>query len=231
MNFSPAATLHLYNMADRCEKLQQLHCYHPFSDSRDTYLTKNHHENYSSKMVPTNLSGSWTKTNCRLKLTSEWWAKLQEANGQSAISNTATTLSYKAWNSAVEYPCWEYKFDIKESYGQYSNGTQAFVHAAIYRYHLNETSKLHITVYVWEESTDESSQRDSNAEIVSISWLLLGPYGQETGSIAEIRNRAVIVTCVANRLMRLRQMTQMLRVLWLNIQYIIYHVVISYTIS
>ena len=48
-------------MTDRGEKLQQLHCYHPFSDSRDTYLTKNHHENYSPKMVPTNPSGSWTK--------------------------------------------------------------------------------------------------------------------------------------------------------------------------
>ena len=28
------------NMADRGEKLQELHCYHPFSDSRDIYLTK-----------------------------------------------------------------------------------------------------------------------------------------------------------------------------------------------
>ena len=59
-HFSRAATLHLYNMADRGEKLQQLHCYHLFSDSRDTYLTKNHHENYSPKMVPTNPTGSWT---------------------------------------------------------------------------------------------------------------------------------------------------------------------------
>ena len=48
-------------MADRGEKLQQLHCYHPFSDSRDIYLTKNHYENYSPKMVPTNPIGSWTK--------------------------------------------------------------------------------------------------------------------------------------------------------------------------
>ena len=102
---------------------------------------------------------------------------------------------------------------MKESDGQYSKGTQQFVHATICRNHLKETSKLHITVSVWEESTDESSQRDSNAEIVSMSWLLLGPYGRETGSIAEILNRAVIVTCVANKLMRLRQMTQILRVL------------------
>ena len=47
-------------MADRGEKLQQPHCYHPFSDSRDTYLTKNHYENYSPEMVPTNPTGSWT---------------------------------------------------------------------------------------------------------------------------------------------------------------------------
>ena len=59
-NFSRAATLHLCNMADRGEKLQQPHCYHPFSDSMDTYLTKNHYENYSPKMVPTNPTGSWT---------------------------------------------------------------------------------------------------------------------------------------------------------------------------
>ena len=61
-NISWAATLHLYNMADRGEKLQQPHCYHPFSDSRDTYLTKNHYENYSPKMVPTNPTGSWTNS-------------------------------------------------------------------------------------------------------------------------------------------------------------------------
>ena len=60
-NFSRAATLYLCNMADRGEKLQQPHCYHPFSDSRDTYLTKNHYENYSPKMVPTNPTGAWTK--------------------------------------------------------------------------------------------------------------------------------------------------------------------------
>ena len=30
-------------------------------------------------------------------------------------------LSCKAWNSPVEYPSWEYKFDIKESVGNMSN--------------------------------------------------------------------------------------------------------------
>ena len=47
-------------MADRGEKLQQLHCYHAFSDSTGTYVTKNHRENYSPKIVPTNPTGSWT---------------------------------------------------------------------------------------------------------------------------------------------------------------------------
>ena len=61
--FPWATTLHLCNMTGRGEKLQQLHCYHPFSDSRDIYLTKNHYENYSPKMVPVAKiwgSGSWT---------------------------------------------------------------------------------------------------------------------------------------------------------------------------
>ena len=67
-NCSRAATLHLCNMADRGKKLQPPHCYHPFSDSRDTYLTKNHYENYSPKMVLTNPTGSWT-------MMMSWWRK------------------------------------------------------------------------------------------------------------------------------------------------------------
>ena len=62
--FTWATALDLYNMTGRGEKLQQLHCYHPFSDSLDIYLTKNHYENYSPKMVPIAKiwgSGSWTK--------------------------------------------------------------------------------------------------------------------------------------------------------------------------
>ena len=61
--FPWAAASHLYNMTGRGEKLQQLHCYHQFSDSLDIYLTKNHYENYSPKMVPIAKiwgSGSWT---------------------------------------------------------------------------------------------------------------------------------------------------------------------------
>ena len=61
--FPWATASHLYNMTGRGEKLQQLHCYHRFSDSLDIYLTKNHYENYSPKMVPIAKiwgSGSWT---------------------------------------------------------------------------------------------------------------------------------------------------------------------------
>ena len=63
--FPWATALHLYNMTGTGGKLQQLHCYHPFSDSLDIYLTKNHYENYSPKMVPIAKiwgSGSWTIT-------------------------------------------------------------------------------------------------------------------------------------------------------------------------
>ena len=62
--FPWATASHLYNRTVRGEKLQQLHCYHPFSDSLDIYLTKNHYENYSPKMVPIAKiwgSGSWTR--------------------------------------------------------------------------------------------------------------------------------------------------------------------------
>ena len=64
--FPRVTASHLYNMTGKGEKLQQLHCYHRFSDSLDIYLTKNHYENYSPKMVPMAKiwgSGSWTK--CR----------------------------------------------------------------------------------------------------------------------------------------------------------------------
>ena len=64
--FPWATALYLYNMTGRDEKLQQLHCYHPFlSKSVDIYLTKNHYENYSPKMVAIAKiwgSGSWTIT-------------------------------------------------------------------------------------------------------------------------------------------------------------------------
>ena len=61
--FPWATASHLYNMTGKGEKLQQLHCYHRFSDSLDIYLTKNQYENYSPKMVPIAKiwgSGSWT---------------------------------------------------------------------------------------------------------------------------------------------------------------------------
>ena len=65
-----ATVLHSYNMTGRGGKLQQLHCYHTFSDSLDIYLTKNHYENYSPKMVPIAKlwgPGSWTKTSVKFK--------------------------------------------------------------------------------------------------------------------------------------------------------------------
>ena len=65
--FPWATALHLHNMTSRGGKLQQLHCYHPFSDSLDIYLTKNHYENYSPKMVPIAKiwgPGSWTIRRC-----------------------------------------------------------------------------------------------------------------------------------------------------------------------
>ena len=64
INILPRRPPYIYTIwPTKGEKLQQLQCYHPFSDSRDTYLTKNHYENYSLKMVPIAKiwgSGSWT---------------------------------------------------------------------------------------------------------------------------------------------------------------------------
>ena len=48
-------------------KLPQIQCYHTFSTSRVVYLAKNHYENYSPQMVPTNPTGSWTV------LVRRWW--------------------------------------------------------------------------------------------------------------------------------------------------------------
>ena len=36
-------------------------------------------------------------------------------------SNTTKTLNFKAWNSPVENPSWEYKLDIKDSDGNMFN--------------------------------------------------------------------------------------------------------------
>ena len=41
-------------------KLPPMQRYHIFPNSRVVYLAKNHHENYSPQMVPTNPTGSWT---------------------------------------------------------------------------------------------------------------------------------------------------------------------------
>ena len=62
-------------MTGRGGKLQQLHCYHPFSDSLDIYLTKNHNENYSPKMVPIAKiwgPGSWTIMEVTIAYATDW---------------------------------------------------------------------------------------------------------------------------------------------------------------
>ena len=86
--FPWATALHLYNMTSRGGKLQQLHCYHPFSDSLDIYLAQNHFENYSPKMVPIAKiwgPGSWTYTPIS-NMTNGiyWWSN----NAKNAILET-----------------------------------------------------------------------------------------------------------------------------------------------
>ena len=72
----------------------------------------------------------WTKlfsvmsnlqTNCRLKLGFKKWTSIQKASGWLTAPNTAKTISCQAWNSPVEYPSWDYKFDMKESDGNMFN--------------------------------------------------------------------------------------------------------------
>ena len=102
--FPWATALHLYNMTGRGEKLQQLHCYHPFSDSLDIYLTKNHYENYSPKMVPIAKiwgSGSWTNGWGLLKLCSsisQLW-QLSVWQTYRKVSNIRRTKSQN-WNDS-----------------------------------------------------------------------------------------------------------------------------------
>ena len=99
--FPWATALHLYNMTGWGEKLQQLHCYHPFSDSLDIYLTKNHYENYSPKMVPIAKiwgSGSWT--NCSVH--ENPWAQQQCCTDTIAWSPNAT---YKSPGRPIISPC------------------------------------------------------------------------------------------------------------------------------
>ena len=95
--FPWATALHLYNMTSRGGKLQQLHCYHPFSDSLDTYLTKNHYENYSPKMVPIAKiwgPGSWT-------IPDSWiWAEGQDITWDKRIPDTLNVTVngiFQAW--------------------------------------------------------------------------------------------------------------------------------------
>ena len=109
--FPWATASHLYNMTGRGEKLQQLHCYHTFSDSLDIYLTKNHYENYSPKMVPIAKiwgSGSWTITYSALTL-----------------SNMDTDFLSNGWHEFTLTPTWisnyiHYKMDSHKKDSQTS---------------------------------------------------------------------------------------------------------------
>ena len=111
--FPWATALHLYNMTGRGEKLQQLHCYHPFSDSLDIYLTKNHYENYSPKMVPIAKiwgSGSWTingiwfdsaQHDCRTR--SLYWGLPRFATMIPGEVHSNNTVGLVNWMSCLRY--------------------------------------------------------------------------------------------------------------------------------
>ena len=120
--FPWVTALHLYNMTGRGEKLQQLHCYHPFSDSLDIDLTKNHYENYSPKMVPIAKiwgSGSWTNgIYCLIQIKaysrfapSQWQTALLcndvchwlGANLESALHMLMITCTYSVSNWSIVF--------------------------------------------------------------------------------------------------------------------------------
>ena len=54
------------------------------------------------------------QTNCRLNLGFKKWTNIQKASDWLTASYTTKTISCQARNSLVEYPSWDYKFDIKE---------------------------------------------------------------------------------------------------------------------
>ena len=61
------------------------------------------------------------QTNYRLNYISKKSTNIQEASGQSTTPNTTRTISCKARNSPVDYPSWEYKFDMEGSDGNVFN--------------------------------------------------------------------------------------------------------------
>ena len=100
--FPWATALYLYNMTSRGGKLQQLHCYHTFSDSLDIYLTKNHYENYSPKMVPIAKiwgPGSWT--NCPVKLLQKYLALRPSGPGPVFVSTLGKPISRQQFLGAL----------------------------------------------------------------------------------------------------------------------------------
>ena len=95
-------------MADRGEKLQQPHCNHPFSDSRDTYLAKNHYKNYSPKMVPTNPTGSWTiyLDMLILRVESKTYFKLHHITARALrCANSKGNMSTMQWEIECSDTC------------------------------------------------------------------------------------------------------------------------------
>ena len=87
------------NMAGRGKKLQRLHYYYIFSDSRDMYLTRNHNENYSPKMVPTNPTGSWTISFYSKSYIVHWHFKSRK--------NISHTFSLYGSVRGCKYPYWQ----------------------------------------------------------------------------------------------------------------------------
>ena len=56
-----------------------------------------------------------------LNSTSKEGTNIQEASGQSMVPNATITVNCKAWNSPVEYPSRECKYDVRESIGNMFN--------------------------------------------------------------------------------------------------------------
>ena len=115
--FPWATALHLYNMTGRGEKLQQLHCYHPFSDSLDIYLTKNHYENYSPKMVPIVKiwgSGSWTNGSATLDIDGHRVHSKFQVLDSGKPGCTNHSCMYGGGLGAIDH---DYIYDCKQCFG------------------------------------------------------------------------------------------------------------------
>ena len=54
---------------------------------------------------------------CRLELGFQPWTNMQESSGKPTTPYTASAINYNVWGTPVEYPSWEYSFDIQDSQG------------------------------------------------------------------------------------------------------------------